>query len=284
MTSRVLAAVAIASACAIASSCTALLGLDGYNKAAESLCNKLESCDPGKYGDCKSFVSSGLDNATAGARQTWLTDLTKNQALDSCSAARAALDSSPVCHDAGSACTLDAHCCGFNGSLATCNIAKGSCCRSAGATCASNSECCNDVGCTDDGTGTKTCGGSSCVDKGGACTSDGECCSSKCDKTAKKCVAKCIDTNSQCTNASDCCTEHCSDNVCVCLADGASCLSSSECCKQFLQERQVREGCVRHRRERLRSAKLLRALAVQQRQEMLRAERDDVYQQGDLLQ
>jgi hypothetical protein len=228
--------IAIVAGGSVPVSCSALFGLDGYRRAADSLCTKLESCDPGKYGDCKSFVSSGLDNASPSAREKWLGSLTATGALDTCPAARAALDAVPICHDSGSGCSQDSHCCGFTNSLAKCNAGAGTCCKGKGVACGSKSECCaddggTDVDCvTDVKTKTKVCGGETCTAPNGTCKADSDCCSNNCDEKAGKCLSTCIDTGNGCGAASDCCTAHCSDNKCVCLADGAACVFATECC------------------------------------------------------
>ncbi len=224
---------------AAAASCASVLGLDGFQDAADNLCAKLEACEPGKYPDCRAHVSAGLDTASASARGSWLALLGQSGALDSCAGARLALDALPICHDPGATCALDAHCCGFTGLSAKCDASSGtaSCCKTDGAKCASDLECCVKI-CTDDGSGKKSCGGKKCAAPGEGCKADGDCCSMNCDKTAGKCALGCVNEGASCTKATECCTQSCGvDGKCACIPDGQSCASPVECCSKVCNDK-----------------------------------------------
>jgi hypothetical protein len=225
---RLVAGATIGLACTTAASCTSIFGLDGFRNAAESLCDKLEACDPGKHPDCRQHINTSLDAASPGARQKWLEQLRDTGALDTCNEARHALDTAPICHENGFGCGYDSHCCGFTKSESSCKKDRG-CCRTDGVKCKSAGECCSDI-CSDDGSKNTTCGGKKCALANEKCKNDGDCCSDNCDDKTSVCVQPCLDKGKGCTLASDCCTKHCSDNLCVCLADGQPCESPVECC------------------------------------------------------
>ena len=99
-------------------SCASVVGVDGYQDAAEVLCK----CNELAFdGDCTRNVQRALEAADPAVAQKWLTTFDKKNCGDSCGNALTCYNQPPVCRSKGKSCSKSTQCCGYVGG-------KGGCC------------------------------------------------------------------------------------------------------------------------------------------------------------
>jgi len=230
-----------------AGSCVSLLGLEGYGSAANELCSMLQDCyGPQFYPSCLEHADPRLNEATAEAREAWLTMFADSHCLESCQNANACLDAPPVCGSQGAGCGQREQCCGFLTGKSECSrsaglfggvaISDGACCVANGVSCNDSSQCCA-TECIDD-----VCGGIPCQDVGVSCTNDFECCTDICNPITGRCHdSVCIEAGGECADGFECCDGVCQlgeggTGICgagICGEDGAQCIKAVECCNGY---------------------------------------------------
>lgn len=234
---RLWAALLLALVTLAAASCSSLIGADEYEDSAGAICGMIFVC----YGDdpaCKQRVDQRLDQASSSVRSAWLTALTDESCLNTCTAARQCLDLLPVCTQGG-ACNKKEDCCGFLAGQVGCEPPVPGepprCCRGAGSPCDTDSDCCPSVegGCSET---FGTCGGVVCRAIGQSCVNSFDCCSGVCAGDGK-CAESCLDLAFECTSDLQCCTGFCDPgsgrcNTPPCKPLGTTCAQNGDCCSE----------------------------------------------------
>lgn len=217
---------------ALVASCRGLVVGDGVDSTDE-LCELLRRC----FGDdaCDTLSMRNRFNlANDGDREKFLTTLTANQCLSSCSAAKACWDAPPVCKQGIASCSSKEECCQFTAGKAACDEDASACCIPRSVPCTpydpANPDvvptpCCGNRTCTKVNSDVFTCGGDApCVDLGQPCKNDASCCSNQCQKAGPDapdgvCVQKiCGDINVGCGGPDDCCPGLCCAGIGACPA------------------------------------------------------------------
>jgi hypothetical protein len=210
-------------------SCSSLLGVDEYNSSTDDLCELLVAC----YGfpACEQHIGQSLDAASSTDRTAWLVAFSDEGCMLKCTSARKCLDIDPVCESEGESCAVPEECCGFLTGEASCNQ---KCCRPPGVPCEVSSpedvqgNCCEGE-CSRT---TGTCGGTVCYGVGQFCLNDLDCCTKACRDF--KCAENlCGLDGDPCEDPiAPCCDGLCGpNNRCGCTAQGGSCVTDNDCCK-----------------------------------------------------